>query len=110
MPFHPHLDGRHVRPGLVPGRQDRLGRPEEGLAFRVTTNGRLVRSIRGTPGCPRVAAHGLAGGRLGDEVQLGAPGEGPKTDDIAVYAQRFQVHERVYSISVPNAQDTNLPY
>jgi len=34
----------------------------------------------------------LAGRRLGHEVLFGAAGERPKADDIAIEAQRFQMH------------------
>ena len=88
----PRLHGGDLRLGLLP----RLEHRAAGLVQRLPLWGHRERPLgpidEARPNLALELLDGLAGGGLRDEVLLGALGKGAQPDDIAVQAQRFQVH------------------
>ena len=86
------LDGTDLGLGLLPGVQDPPGRLVERPPLPGDDERTLGPIDQGHAQLRLELLNGLAGGRLGDEVLVGAPREGAQPDDVAVEAQGLQVH------------------
>ena len=85
-------DGAGLRLGFLPGGQNHSAGVVEGRPFGRHDERALGAIDQGDAEMVLELPQGLAGRRLGHEALLGAPREAPEADDVAVEAQRLQVH------------------